>query len=161
MPVRRLPPVVIRRRFFKKQRPVLPAGRMPTIARVEAEVLGGTVQGMPASAPEERLARALDKIDAVENYQFRYTVGAPRGLPGWKELDFLVFARGIAFAIEVDSEFTHRDKAGRGDVLHDAIVLNDLSQQGIPVYPTVIHLKMESELVDQTWADRTAEGLFL
>jgi len=125
----------------------------------EAEILGGMVQNKKASAPEERLAKALGKLPTVEGFEFRYTVGAPRGMPGWKELDYLVSSRGQVYAIEVDTEFTHRNK-GRADVLHDAIVLRDLEQQGMQVYPTVIHLMGEDDLVDQKWADTTAKRIF-
>jgi hypothetical protein len=117
------------------------------------------VQGVKASQPEERLARALDKVGTIEGYEFRRTIGAPRGLPGWKELDFLIAARGQMFAVEVDTAFTHRDK-GRKDVLHDAIVLSELERDGFEVYPQVIHLDGESELVDQKWAEATAKRLF-
>lgn len=159
MAVRVLPKVrIIRQR--RRNSPMLPAPQKPDTVGVESEVLAGTVQGMKASAPEERLARALDKLQSIDQYQFRYTVGAPRGLPGWKELDFLVPYRGLVYAIEVDSAFTHLGKSGRSDVLHDAIVLHELEKQGMQTYPQVIHLRMEDELVDQKTADRTAKGLF-
>ncbi len=158
MAYRVLPKVHIRRRPLRK--PVLPAPDMPALAAEEVEVLGGTVQGMKASAPEERLAKALETIESIDQFLFRYTIGAPRGLPGWKELDFLVSARGMTYAIEVDSAFTHAGKSGRSDVLHDAIVLNELEKQGVQVFPQVIHLDMESDLVDQRLANQTARGLF-
>jgi len=157
--MKKLPPVKIRK--ARRPRPILPSPHKPRVdTGDEPEILGGEVQNKKASAPEERLAKALDKVPSVDAYEFRYTIGAPRGMPGWKELDFLISARGQVFAVEVDSEFTHRNKSGRGDVLHDAIVLQDLNKQGMQVYPSVIHLNMESELVDQKWADATAKRLF-
>lgn len=139
----------------------LPASQRPRIDNgVEAEVLTGQVNGMKASAGEERFARALSKITAVDGFQFRYTIGAPRGLPGWKELDMLVLSRNMLYAIEIDTEFTHRDKQ-RADVLHDTIVLKELAKLGMQVFPKVIHLDGESDLADQNKADQTAKRMFL
>lgn len=157
--MRKLPPVKIR--LPRKPRTILPSPHKPRADTGEdPEVLGGTVQGKKASAPEERWSKTLDDLPSVDGYDFRYTIGAPRGLPGWKELDFLISSRGLMYAVEVDSNFTHRQKAGRGDVLHDAIVLQALKKQGMEVYPQVIHLNMESELVDQSWSDRTGKKMF-
>lgn len=121
-------------------------------ADTEPEQLTGVVQGMNASAPEERMAKALDK--AGIQYIFRYTVGAPRGLPGWKELDFLVSSGGLLHAVEVDTAFTHRNKQ-QSDVLHDAIVLNDQNIKAMgEVYPQVLHVSGDSDLSDQDSADK-------
>lgn len=125
---------------------------------VEQEQLIGEVRGMKASAPEERLAKALDKSGF--QYLFRYSVGAPRNMPGWKELDFLVSAKGMLFPIEVDTAFTHREKANT-DVLHDAIVLNDteLNTMG-QLYPKVTHADGESDLVNQKAAEQFVKESF-
>lgn len=132
---------------LKKQTPLIGLPSLPRIpANDSQEVLSGEVQGMKASAPEERLAKALDK--AQMQYLFRYTVGAPRGLPGWKELDFLILTKGIIYAVEVDTAFTHRDKAN-SDVLHDAIVQNDPEIRAAgELWPNVIHADGESDLMD-------------
>ena len=157
--MRKLPPVKLRK--MRTPRAILPSPHKPRAdTGTDPEVLSGVVQDKKASAPEERLAKALDKLPSVEEYEFRKTLGAPRGLPGWFEVDYVVASRGIAYAIEVDSEFTHRMKTGRGDVLHDAKVLKQLKGQGMTVYPTVIHLTMEADLIDQTGADRSAKRLF-
>jgi Holliday junction resolvase-like predicted endonuclease len=103
------------------------------------------------------MARALGKVQAP--FEFRYTLGAPRGLPGWKELDFLVQKNGMVYPVEVDTEFTHRNK-GEADRLHDAIVLSELEQEGYQVFPQVIHVMGESDLIDQRAADATAKRLF-
>lgn len=133
-------------KFKRTRKPVelgLPSYQ-PSAPSEDPEVLLGQVQGMQASAPEERLARALDKQKM--SYQFRLTVGAPRGLPGWKELDFVVQAGGILYAIEVDTAFTHRQKENT-DVLHDAIVLNDRELQSMgQFYPAVLHVDGDSDL---------------
>lgn len=157
MPKRNLPQVKVRR--VRPPRQELPSPQKPDITHQEAEVFAGQVMGMKASQPEERLYRALKKNAKVHGMEFRFTIGAPRGLPGWKELDFLVASFGLVYAIEVDTAFTHRDK-GESDRLHDAIVLNDLQKQGYNVYPRVIHLDGESDLVDQKNADTTAKRMF-
>lgn len=107
---------------------------------------------MKASAPEERLARALDK--AGISYQFRYTVGAPRGLPGWKEVDFIVPHKGLLYTVEVDTAFTHRDKK-YSDRLHDEIILMDeeLRTMG-QLYPEVFHVDGDTDLAN--FANATA-----
>lgn len=154
----KLPPLKIPK-SRRALRPSLPAPRRPRLTdREEPEVLGGSVQNMKASQPEERFAKALSRV-GVDGYEFRRSVGAPRGLPGWLELDFLVAARGQMYAIEVDTAFTHRDK-GRKDVLHDALLLSHLEKEGLQVYPKVIHLDGESDLVDEKWAYATAKRLF-
>jgi len=145
----------------RKPKVILPAPHKPRAdTGDEAELLGGMVQNKKASAPEERFAKALDKLPSVDGYEFRYTIGAPRGMPGWKELDYLVSARGMVYAFEVDTEFTHRQK-GKADVLHDAIVLKDLEKDGMDVaFQQVFHLMGETDLVDQKWADSTAKRIF-
>ena len=151
----KLPPVKIRRIRSPKvdntpRRPAWDNGD-------EAELLEGQVNGMKASAPEERMAKALSgkKIP----FEFRYTLGAPRGLPGFKELDFLIQANGQYYAVECDTEFTHRNK-GASDVLHDAIVLKDLRGEGFQVFPEVLHIMGETDLADQLSANNTVKRLF-
>ena len=153
----KLPPVKVPK--IRKPRDLnIPAPRRPSLDNGdEAELLAGEVMGMKASAPEERMAKALGKAQVP--FEFRYTVGAPRGLPGWKEIDFVASKNGMVYPIEVDTEFTHRNK-GKADRLHDAIVLSELEQQGYQVYPQVIHVMGETDLVDQRAADATAKRLF-
>ena len=151
-----LPPVRIRKN--RPPKTITPAPHKPRVdAGEEAEALTGEVQGKKASSYEERLFGALDKIGVTA--EFRYTVGAPRGMPGWKEVDALIPVHGLVYAVEVDTAFTHREKQ-RADVLHDAIVLRELEEQGMNVYPRVIHLDGESDLVDRKWALATVKRLF-
>ena len=153
-----LPPVKIRK--MRPPNPIVPAPYKPRLdAGEDGELLTGTVQGKKASAPEERLFNALSEI-GITGAQFRYTLGAPRGLPGWFEVDAVVPSRGLVYAIEVDTAFTHRGKSGRGDVLHDAKVLKALGKQGMQVYPQVIHLDGNSDLVDAKWSLATVKRLF-
>ncbi len=112
-------------------------GRQTSQAALD-EHLTGIIQDLAASAGEERSARALDKNQNVMSYQFRLPLGAPRNMPGFKELDLLVQAKsGIFYAIEIDTAFTHRMKAN-ADKLHDAIILQELSY--LPIFPHVFHV---------------------
>lgn len=143
----------------KKKNPrITPMPSYVSIQPNQPEALTGQVQNQTASAPEERLARAFDK--AHVGYQFQYIVGAPKGMPGWKSLDFLASINGMLYAIEVDTAFTHRLKA-QTDVLHDAIILNDqnLQQQG-EVYPHVFHASGDHELAAQDTADQYVRQTF-
>lgn len=119
----------------------------PSIAPPEGEQLLGVVQGKEASAPEERMANALRKAGLP--FEFRLVVGAPaKGLPGWKELDFLVWKGGVMFAVEVDTAFTHRNKEQK-DKLHDAIILHDAEIRSMgQLWPEVIHANGDQELAD-------------
>ena len=133
---------------FRTQRPKasinLPS--IPVISAESDEELIGEVQGFPASAPEERLAKAFDKAEI--QYIFRYTVGGPRGLPGWKEIDFLVLTKGVVYPIEVDTAFTHRGKQA-SDVLHDAIIQNDKDLQALgQIWPEVLHVDGDTTLAN-------------
>lgn len=112
----------------------------------DTEALTGMVHDMQASRPEEMLAREYDRRGI--GYIFRYVFGAPKGLPGWKELDFLVSYHGLLYAQEVDTAFTHREKAFK-DVLHDALILNDpeINSMGT-LYPHVTHVDGDTELAD-------------
>lgn len=144
-------------RVYKRKALDMPAPRRPQLDNGdEAELLIGTVQDMTASKAEERFARALDKQKI--QYYFRYTLGAPRGLPGWFELDFLPLKGGVFYPIEIDSLFTHRQKH-KADILHDAKVLSELEKAGLPYFPKVTHIDGEAELADQEQADRTMKGL--
>jgi hypothetical protein len=129
-------------------------GRSQT--EVSTEVLEGSVQGMPASAAEERMARALEKKEL--GFQFRVALGAPRNMPGFKEVDFIVESNGILYGVEVDSPFTHAQK-GNADVLHDAIVINELSQMGM-TYPNVIHANRDGDLIQQDHWNKFVEQIF-
>lgn len=136
-----------------------PAPSRPSlVSTAPEEALTGYVNDMKASAAEERLAKALDKANIY--YLFRYTVGAPRGLPGWKELDFLISTKGLIYALEVDSAFTHQGKAN-ADVLHDAIILNDRELQAYgTVFPSVLHVDGEAELAGEAEAQAYVKRQF-
>ena len=144
-------------RFPPREKPLPTGGIGRRPAEKPLESLEGQVQGMPASAGEERAARALTKNEQVEEFWFRVPVGGARNTPGWKELDLLVKAKnGLHYMIEVDSVFTHRQK-NNSDILHDAILIKELEPLGI--FPTVFHWDNDRDLADQTIADETARRL--
>lgn len=122
------------------------------------EILEGVVQEKKASAGEERFARGLNAYEKVGGYQFRMAVGAGRNMPGWKELDYLVWDKiGMYYAVEVDTAFTHRNKQN-ADILHDAILRKELAY--LNLYPTVFHVDGERDLADQKTTDETIRRLF-
>jgi hypothetical protein len=158
-----MPPVKIKRIKYRgfAGRPVhaITAGGIGrTLTDPDTETLEGVVKDMPASAGEERLARALYRYENVEDFEFRLPVGGARNTPGWKELDMLVSTKaGVYYAIEVDSVFTHRQKAN-ADVLHDAIILRELSY--LNIFPNVIHLDNDHDLANQPMADASIRRIF-
>lgn len=130
----------------------LPATTKPSLAQDEPEVLTGVVQGKPASEGEEYFARSLSASPGVTGYEFRVAVGAPRNMPGFKELDFAVYTMAMMYAVEIDTPFTHRNKAS-SDILHDAIVLKSLRKKG-SVYPQVFHVFADSQKVADQFVKR-------
>jgi hypothetical protein len=146
---------------FKRRRQGIPI-LLPTFPAVQKEVdneqLTGVVNGMQASAGEERLANALSKANIP--FLFRYAVGAPRNMPGWKELDFVVMSGGMIHPIEVDTAFTHREKH-QTDILHDAIIENDsqLHYMG-QVFPQVRHVDGDSDLANSKNATEFVKKTF-
>lgn len=137
-------------RLRRKKGFTTPAPNRAGFHKEEAEPLTGSVQDKEASAPEEQLARALDR--AGLQYVFRYVFGAPKYAPGWKELDFIVVDE-LVYLIEVDTPFTHRGKAQK-DMLHDALALNDptIKRMG-QIYPQVLHVNGNDDLVDKNSSD--------
>ena len=153
-----IPPVKLIK--HRRAKPNLPEPQKPKFSENQnGEILVGSVQGMEASAAEERAVRAISKNKKVDGYEFRRAVLAPRNTPGFKELDLLVASKGMNYAFEIDSPFTHRNKE-RADVLHDAQVLRALEQQGFLVWPRVFHIQGEDDLVDQQKADTYFNGFF-
>jgi hypothetical protein len=126
-----------------RRRMVVPAPSQPQIAGEATEPLTGMVNGMTASANEEYMAMALKS--AKMNFMFRYVVGAPKGLPGWKELDFLILDNGVVYLMEMDTAFTHRTKEQK-DILHDALLVNDPNLKTLgTIWPTVTHVDGDTD----------------
>jgi hypothetical protein len=73
---------------------------------------------MPASDLEERFNKAVSKHPSVRGVEFRLSLGAPRGLPGWLELDYLLDTVSGYRAFEVDDiTFIHKGERERQEGL--------------------------------------------
>jgi len=118
------------------------------------ETLTGMIRGMKASDLEERFGYALDKAmqrGSVDDYRFRFAIGA-RGLPGWKELDYLVISRGGYYPVQIDdTTFIHRGTSGH-DILTEQVILDGLRKMGIHPFP--IERVTDRVLGNQKDADR-------
>lgn len=124
----------------RKKFPVEPPLGKPEFAS-EAEQLIGEWDGMPASDIEERWAKATAGNPKVLQTEFRVALGAPKGMPGWKELDFLHNTVHGWKAIEIDdTSFVHKGASGKAEIVNEDIVrLMGLRQLGINV-PEIIHV---------------------
>lgn len=143
----------------RKAPPILPDGGLRRSDRAprEPELFTGMVKGFTASQGEERAAGALARNVNVRDFFFRMSIGAERNMPGFKELDYLIeTTSGQYYAVEVDSAFTHRDK-GTSDVLHDAIILNNLKH--LDIFPRVFHWDIDRDLPDAETARQTVKQL--
>lgn len=115
----------------KKKLPYLNSNR-PAVTPKPEEFLGHVVHGMKASDLEERLAYGHDVYGIP--YEFRLTT-LPRGLPGFKELDFLSQSLRGTFGISVeDTTFIHHGTTS-ADELQQAIIVDALRHQGIELTP--------------------------
>lgn len=80
----------------------------PKTASEGEEVLSGYVDGIPAKRDEEFFMSEARKQQSVRHSEFRMTLGAPRHLPGWLELDALIETYNGYRAFEIDDmSFVH------------------------------------------------------
>lgn len=132
--------------------------KIPRPVAEASEFLTKSVHGMKASDLEERFAKALDRYEI--GYTFRLTT-LPRGLPGFKELDFLVFSQRGTMGVSVeDTTFIHFGTDAK-DSLQQAIVIDALRKQGQDLTPlafptpgNIIGVVSQVELGTQNLADR-------
>ena len=137
----------------RKGRPYVPRTR-PTFAK-SAEQLYGSVNGMSATEGEERFYRAITKNTNVQGTLFRMSVGAPKGMPGWKELDFLVQTYTGYKAIQIDgADYVHRGTTEE-DKMRDLITINYLAQYGVN---EVVHVRAD-QLETQEGANEIARRI--
>lgn len=149
------------RDFYKSRiRPPKPLYLQPL--RLTPEQLDGFVQGKKATDDEERFAKALDKIGSVQGYEFRMALGAPRGMPGWRELDYLVQTPGGWRAFEIDdTSFVHRGESARNaDQTRDLQRIQALERQGIHLARGIEHVDAVMWLDTQAKADARVRELF-
>lgn len=112
-----------------------PVKRKPVVAVEPETPLTGTVQGKQARKDEERFYNALMKEKQVTGAKFRMILGAPTGLPGQLELDFLVstFSGFRAFELD-DMTFVHRGAAKDAEMrIKDARRVDLLTAKGYAV----------------------------
>ena len=127
----------------------------------EDEQLTGSVQNMPASDNEERFARSLYKNKRVQGFEFRKAIGAPKGMPGWKELDFLVSTISGFHAFEIDdTSFVHKGESARTkDRLSDITRRQALERDGIQLPAGIEHVDASAWLQNQESSDRRVREL--
>jgi hypothetical protein len=123
----------------RKQTPYMVVSK-PTVV-VEKEQLFGVVRDMKASDIEERFARSLDRMGV--SYWFRLPVGAPRGMPGYNELDFLVQSGGY-YPIQIDGEYSHLGKEAK-DMIADARIMEELKQYSPMPITHVMYMKLSNQ----------------
>lgn len=94
----------------------------------------GSIDGIRAAQGEENLLRAAMKYEMITGYKFRLAVGAPRNMPGYKELDFLLANKSGQFvAIQVrDTDFIHKGlEMEAKDQISDVLIQQNLAKEGI------------------------------
>jgi len=80
----------------------------PKVAKVGEEILSGFVDGIPAARGEEFFMQEVRKLPNHRGSQFRMTLGAPRNMPGWLEMDALIQTINGYRAFEIDDmSFVH------------------------------------------------------
>lgn len=95
------------KRIPKREDVKFPSNR-PKIAKEGEEILSGYVDGIPAKRDEEFFMQEVRKLPNVRSTEFRMTLGAPRHMPGWLELDALVETYSGYRAFEIDDmSFVH------------------------------------------------------
>ena len=136
-----------------KRRPYIQRTR-PEFAKTPEE-LYGWVNGLSATQGEERFYRAMAKLASVRNIGFRIPVGAPRGMPGWKELDFFVETYTGYRAIQIDGiDYVHRGTSEE-DIIRDLITMKYLAPYNIGI---VLHVRAD-QLLTQEDADKVARRI--
>jgi hypothetical protein len=108
----------------------------PQDNRKTTEQLTGIINGIRANSKgEERFARALAKDPNIAGFIYSYIVGT-QGMPGWKQLDFLVQTKSgdfHAFSIK-DYEFVHHGVASdTQDMINEVTIIEQLEKTGFPV----------------------------
>jgi len=102
----------------------------------DVDPLTGQVQGDRASQYEERFARALDKNENVQRFDFLPQYILPRGYGGGIQLDFMVHAGGLLYPIQIDGDWIHRSAEAKArDEFQDTVLNNYMMQHSITTIP--------------------------
>lgn len=113
-------------------------GNTSFINREKEAPLTGKINNLKAAQGEERMARVLNKkmnTGNVRGYYFRSSPGLPKGLPGWKELDFEIFTLSGTVAVSVEgASFVHHGESKRNqDLINELLLMERLKKLGRPV----------------------------
>lgn len=116
--------------------------RKPQFARDGEEILTGFVDGLPAKRDEEFFMSEVRKVPTVRSSEFRKTLGAPRHMPGWLELDALIETFGGFRAFEIDDmSFVHLGQRENAETkVKDGRRLAGLAKYGIQPHKGIEHL---------------------
>jgi len=112
-----------------------PFSRKPVVATDGAEILTGYFQAKPAKRDEEFFMTEAVKNPNVLGVEFRMALGAPKGMPGWLELDALIQTHSGFRAFEIDDmSFIHLGQRESAEsVIKDTRRIQGLRQKGIQV----------------------------
>lgn len=118
------------------------APRKPQFARDGEEALSGFVDGLPAKRDEEFFMQEVRKHPSHRSSEFRMTLGAPRHMPGWLELDALIETFGGFRAFELDDmSFVHLGQRESSETkIKDKRRLDGLATYGINPRKGIEHL---------------------
>lgn len=143
---------------IKKPNPPDLISRKPNLRGKQVpEILTHQVQGQHASNLEEHLAKALEAHEI--QYEFQYIHGAPKGLPGYNALDFLIYHGGVYYPTQVDdTTFIHKG-TGAHDKVVDIKTMDDLNHLGLNPYP--IRHVTQDDLSTYEDAERYVRNTFL
>lgn len=116
--------------------------RKPQFARDGEEALSGFVDGLPAKRDEEFFMSEIRKHPSHRGSEFRKTLGAPRHMPGWLELDALVETFGGYHAFEIDDmSFVHLGQRESAETkVKDGRRMAGLAEYGIIPVKGIEHL---------------------
>lgn len=134
----------------------------PRVAKVGEETLSGYVDGIPAARGEEFFVQEVRKHPNHRSSEFRMTLGAPRNLPGWLEMDVLIETYSGYRAFEIDDmSFVHLGQRESAEtVIKDKRRMDGLSKMGIYPRKGIEHLDA-ADLDDRQLTRKTLRELQL
>jgi len=148
---------------YKTRKKALPAGgfRRPKLAVEQEEELTGYFGKYKATRGEEFFMTEVSRRPNTRGVAFRVTLGAPRGEPGWLELDGLVQTITGFRAFEIDDlTFVHKGAREQAEaVLKDHRRIAGLEKIGVRVHK-IEHVN-DADLKDRRMTRRTLEKLGL
>lgn len=114
----------------------------PKVAKVGEEILSGFVDGIPAARGEEFFMQEIRKLPNHRGSQFRMSLGAPRNMPGWLEMDALIETVMGFRAFEIDDmSFVHLGQRESAETkVKDLRRMNGLLKYGITPHRGIEHI---------------------